>query len=331
MPPSAAPRPTVDTPKARRTTRPRRVVAGLSVLAVSTGWFVVASAPAQAATIFTVSTTADIAVNAGACGNSSITTAPSPLSLREATCLADNVGGAVTINVPAGHYGLANGELQPGTSPGDNVSLVGAGAASTIIDGNGTSRVLDLDAALTGGVQNTISGVTITGGAANDFGGAGIIAGSNLNATADILILSNVVVTGNHANATDPSAQNKVGGGVQFLGGQLTITNSTISNNTAGSSPGSGLAYRGNGTAAPEGLSITTTTFSGNSDADASGSSGATVGGGLNVTGVPGTTYSVVNSRFVNNSVTANAGSGSPVGAAIWQQGGALTVTGSTF
>src|SRR4051794_35978644 len=69
-----------------------------------------AASPALATTTLTVSTTADIAANAGACGNSS-TTVPSPLSLREATCLANNIGGTVNITVPAGHYNLANGEL----------------------------------------------------------------------------------------------------------------------------------------------------------------------------------------------------------------------------
>ena len=137
-----------------------------------------------------MSTTADIAANAGACGNSGITTAPSPLSLREATCLANNNGGhAVTITVPAGTYVLTNGELGLGLVPGSSISLVGAGAGSTVISGNNASRVLDLDKNLTGGVTTSISGVTITGGADSTFGGAGIIGGSNNNTTADRLTL----------------------------------------------------------------------------------------------------------------------------------------------
>src|SRR5436305_649505 len=103
-----------------------------------------AASPAAAATTLTVSTTADIAANAGACGSSS-TTVPSPLSLREATCLANNIGGTVNIVVPAGHYNIANGELQPGLHSGQTANITGAGAATTIIDGQGLSRVLDYD------------------------------------------------------------------------------------------------------------------------------------------------------------------------------------------
>ena len=114
-----------------------------------------AAAPAYAATTYTVSTTADIAANAGACGNTGITVAPSPLSLREATCIANNLGGAVTINIPAGRYTLGNGELQPGKNVGRRTQLVGAGAASTIIDASGHSRVLDFDAELVGGVTTS--------------------------------------------------------------------------------------------------------------------------------------------------------------------------------
>src|SRR3954453_8347843 len=149
------------------------------------------ASPAAAATTLTVSTTADIAANAGACGNSS-TAVPSPLSLREATCLANNIGGTVNIVVPAGHYNIANGELQPGLHSGQTVNITGAGAATTIIDGQGLSRVLDYDKAVIGGVNASISAVTITGGADHDFGGAGIIAGSGHATTSDVTTIDSV-------------------------------------------------------------------------------------------------------------------------------------------
>jgi hypothetical protein len=279
--------------------------------------------------VFTVTTTADLATNSGACGDSTIITPPSPLSLREATCLANNIGGSATITIPAGHYTLTNGELQPGKVTGSSVNLVGAGSASTILDGAGQSRVLDLDANIVGGVNNSISGLTITGGATDTFGGAGIIAGSSLSTNSDIVSLDDVVVTGNHANLNSPGAISRPGGGIEFQGGKLTITNSVISNNSSGSSAGSGLFYQALGSASPEKLTISTTTFSGNSVADSSGNSASVNGGALAVLG--SATFSVTNSRFVNNTVTAVAGSGSPVGAAIYQESGTLTVTGSTF
>jgi hypothetical protein len=279
--------------------------------------------------VFIVTTTADVATNAGACGNPAIVTPPSPLSLREATCLANNIGGTATINIPTGHYVLTSGELQIGKVSGSTVNLAGAGSASTIIDGNNRSRVLDLDPNLVGGVNNAISGLTVTKGNDNTFGGAGIIAGSAHVPTADVVSLDDVVVTDNHANVSSPGAINRAGGGIQFEGGKLTVSNSVISNNSSGSSNGSGLEYQALGNANPESLTISDTTFSGNSAVDSSGNSSATNGGALAMSGPA--TFTVTSSRFVNNSVTANAGSGSPVGGAIFEQSGALTVTGSTF
>ena len=197
---------------------------GLTLTLVALGQLVLIPSKASAATNLTVSTVADVAANAGACGNTGITTPPSPLSLREATCLANNIGGAVNINVPAGTYNLVNGELAPGIAGGANVSLIGAGAASTIVNANSNSRVFDLDKNLVGGVSNTISGMTITGGADSTFGGAGIIGGSNNNTTADVLNLNNVIVTGNAANGANMTVTNKPGGGIQFLGGPVPAT-----------------------------------------------------------------------------------------------------------
>src|SRR4051794_15662816 len=78
----------------------------------------------QAAPPLNVTTTADVAANFGVCGSSSTTT-PSPLSLREAVCLANNLGGTVTINIPAGHYNIDNGELIPGLVAGQTINFAG--------------------------------------------------------------------------------------------------------------------------------------------------------------------------------------------------------------
>ncbi len=310
-----------------------RVLPGVAIVATLAvaAQFALPSTAYAAGTTYTVTTTADTAASSGACGNTGITTPPSPLSLREATCLANNVGGAVTINLPAGTYNLTAGELAPGIASGSNVALVGAGPASTIVNAGGLSRVFNLDKNIVGGITNSFSGITITGGADSTFGGAGIIGGSNYSATGDSLTLTNVVVTGNVANGAAPNVTNKPGGGVQFFGGQLTITNSTFSNNSSGSSYGSGLAYGANGSASSEGLSITNATFSGNSVTNSHGDTGTSTGGALALFGTTGSNFVVADSRFVNNTVTATSGSGPAVGAAIWQQSGNLTVTGSTF
>jgi hypothetical protein len=293
------------------------------------GSLIVASNTAGAATTLTVTTTADIPLNAGACGDVSITTPAAPLSLREATCVANNLGGAVTITIPAGVFQLANGELTPGIASGQAITLNGAGPASTTIDAQGLSRVFDIDSTLVGGVTVNLSGMTVTRGDDSTFGGAGIIAGSADQTTADILSIDNTVVTGNHANVADPTASNKPGGGIQFIGGKLTITNSTISNNSSSSSSGSGLAYSGTGAATPEGLTITNTTFSGNQSTNSEPSGVLANGGALSLRGTATTNVDITGSRFAGNSV--NATTGPAMGGAIWSQGGVLNVTGSTF
>src|SRR4051794_41025265 len=97
--------------------------AGLAVALLVSGQFALWPEAASAAVALTVTTTADVAANAGDCGNSS-TSVPSPLSLREATCIANNYGSSqsVTINVPPGTYVLTSGELQLGKVSGSNIS-----------------------------------------------------------------------------------------------------------------------------------------------------------------------------------------------------------------
>ncbi|MDT7650665.1 MAG: large repetitive protein, partial [Pseudonocardiales bacterium] len=307
----------------------RRIVATIAGLGLVFGAQVtLGPSPAAAATSLVVSTTADIATNAGACGNTGITTPPSPLSLREATCLANNIGGTATISLPSGTYVLTHGELQVGVHSGQNVTLDGTGAAATTISGGGASRVLDFDSNLLGGVGGTVSDLTITGGADSTFGGAGIIAGSANAPSADTLAINNSVITANHANTAGPNVTNRPGGGVQFIGGTLTISNSTISNNTSLSSPGSGVVYAGTGITAGEALTVTNTTFSSNSATNSNGTS-VTNGGALDIRGLPSTQAVITGSRFTDNSVVATTGGA--VGAAIRHEGGALTVTGSTF
>ncbi|MEO9261548.1 MAG: putative Ig domain-containing protein, partial [Jatrophihabitantaceae bacterium] len=299
--------------------------AGLVLALAAAGQLVLMPTAASAATTFTVTTPADIAANAGACGNTGITVAPSPLSLREATCLANNVGGPVTISIPAGTYNLANGELQPGTHSGQSVTITGAGSGATIVSGQGLSRVFDIDPSSLGGIDSSLSAMTVTGGSDSTFGGGGILAGAGNATTADQMTIDSMIITGNSADVSSPGSTNQYGGGLSFQGGKLTITNTTISSNTANSSQGSGLFYQATGTSSPEGLSISNSTFSANTASDTS--TGVSNGGALAIQG--NATNTVTGTRFVNN--TATGTSGAAIGAALWSQGGNLTVTGSTF
>ncbi|HEY1621539.1 MAG TPA: immunoglobulin domain-containing protein, partial [Streptosporangiaceae bacterium] len=297
-------------------------VFGLVVLSLA------AAGPAQASTTLTVSTTSDTNPASGPCA-SGTTTPPSPLSLRDAVCVANNLGGTVTISVPSGTYDLSFGELDAGINAGQNVTISGAGAASTTISGQGNSRVLNIDENLVGGIAATVSGVTITGGSDSTFGGAGIIAGSGDQSSLDTLTITNCVITGNHANLATPTETNNPGGGLQFIGGKLSITGSTFSDNSAASSPGAAVFYEAQGEGSPESFSMSGSTISGNTGANTTGSSVPTDGAVDLAAPGGGISMQVTDSVFTSNAMTGTSG---PVrGAALTLEGGTASVTNSNF
>ncbi|MDX6642906.1 MAG: hypothetical protein QOD76_868 [Solirubrobacteraceae bacterium] len=230
------------------------------------------SASARAA-VFNVNTTAD--PNPQGC--------PDPTgacSLREAIVAA---GANDTIFVPAAHYVLSRGPLAIG-QPG--LVIIGANARGTVIDGAGTSRVLDIlpgaspsisDVTITKGNSNnaapaaqgggvlvrgggtlTLSSSTVTGnvasGSATDGSGGGIYNAGTLEARG-------VTIAGNLATSA-PAVAIGVGGGIDNEG-QLTLVNSTLASNTAGGAlvlgQGGGLA-----TGAGHTSTLTNVTVTGN-------------------------------------------------------------------
>jgi CSLREA domain-containing protein len=90
----------------------------------------------------------------------------SDCSLREAVLAVDAGSGGDTIALPAGHYRLSiAGTGEDAAAKGDldltkNVTITGAGARSTTIDGLGVDRVLDVAT----GVTAVVTDVTVTGG-----------------------------------------------------------------------------------------------------------------------------------------------------------------------
>jgi hypothetical protein len=175
------------------------------------------------------------------------------VSLRSAIMAANAHGGANTINVPRGTYKLTiAGTDEDADRTGDlditsNITIRGAGAAGTVIDGNNLDRVVHV---LRG--STNISGVTIRDGLASEGGGL-------LNGGGRVTI-SSVAVVGNRAvgrSGTDGANGDDVhgaGGGVTAFGqpgtdgtdgtaglgggvfngaGVLVISNSVIASNQA--------------------------------------------------------------------------------------------------
>lgn len=257
------------------------------------------------------------------------TAAANDCSLRGAVAFANLVPGTV-INVPAGTYQLnipgGAGEGFSGNNSigdldvrGNNTSISGAGAATTIIQQTQPNdRVLEVNPDLLASFNFAISGVTITGGKETTaVGGGGIIAGSINNTTS----ITNCVISGNSATGAGTLG----GGGVQTMGGSLTITGTTFSGNSTSSS-GGGLSYTAgdplnrrpsNGT-----LSISGSSFSNNT-----ANSGAAGGGGADLFNFNGSigAYNINSTSFSGN--TASSGSGG----AIIVESGPLTLTTSSL
>jgi hypothetical protein len=181
-------------------------------------------------------------------------------SLRGAILAANNLADA-TINLPAGTYEFAIGgedetSFSPSATIGDldvtkSLTIQGAGAATTIIDGNHLDKVFQIIAGTV-----TINDVTIRNGTnAAGFNGGGIdVCGGTLH-------LNRVVIESNQTAAR--------GGGISVCEvGHLFVTDSIIRNNTAGSH-GGGIAHH---------IALSTVTIA---NSMISGNVSGTVGGGI--------------------------------------------------
>ena len=234
-----------------------------------------------------------------------------------------------TINVPAGTYQLNISGVGEGFAGnnlvgdldirGNNTSIVGAGAATTIIQQTQLNdRVIEVNPDLLANFDFSISGVTITGGKETTaVGGGGIISGA-INNTMSV---TNCVISGNSATGLGTFG----GGGISHAGGSLTITGTTFSNNSTTGS-GGGLGYTA-GDPLIRTPSLGTLTISGSSFSGNTANSGAAGGGAADLfnfnLGIG--TYNIDSSSFSNNSApTANGG-------AIVVESGPLTLTTSSL
>ena len=148
-------------------------------------------------------------------------------------------------------------------------------------------------------VNVTLNQVTISGGNVTSFGGNG---GGIANYRAGTLTVTNSTISGNTAGAG-------AGGIANYGGGTLIVLNSTVSGNTA--NHGGGIFSNGTGT-----LTVQNSTISGNTATSNDG------GGIDNGSG----TLAVQNSTIVSNTATASNGGGINNGG-----GGTLTVQNSTI
>jgi len=290
-------------------------------------------------------------------------------SLREAIQAAntdaavDNCtagSGADTIIVPAGIYVLSiagAGEDLNETGDLDITSAVtinGAGAATTVIDGADLDRVFHTDP-LGSGVTVVITDVTVRNGFAPPFVdlGGGIFNGGPF-VSGGTLTLDRVIVTMNTSTSVGGGIANNGGtlnlnssavigntggrsGGGIWTNGTVTLNHSTVSGNTAGGFAGGGIANFGM-------LTLNRSTVSGNSAGEGGGidnnrgtvsvahstistNSAVFRGGGIN-NFAPSDAPNVATVTLTNSTVSGNSVEGS--GGGIFSNLGIVTINSST-
>ena len=232
---------------------------------------------------FQVNSTADVVdlvPGDGSCDTGNLVGPDPECSIRAAIQEANALAGHQAMSVPAGTYSLGIAGAGEGLgAAGDlditsDVTIVGAGPNSTIIDGGGLDRVFEFhagtstlasltvtngNAALAGedggalfidaGAATSLDQVTVTGSTADDAGGGVFVLGTFQ--LRDSLVSGNSApLGGGIANAGTTTLSRVLvtgnvgdfGGGLrnQGSGNTLDLTNVTVSGNTA-SSQGSGL------------------------------------------------------------------------------------------
>lgn len=233
------------------------------------------------AAIFNVNNSADTVDSSPGDGNCA--DAFGNCTLRAAVMEANALAGAHTINLPAGTYTLViAGKGENAAATGDlditgDLAIMGAGAASTIIDGGAIDRVFDV---LPGAVA-MLDGVTVrngnpgpggaTGGAISNTGTMVLSNSTVASSTAGVgggiyngtsMVVEGSLVVGNSGNGGAYSDTDGLGGGI-FNSGTLTVNNTTVSGNTAPGVYWWGVA--GGGIFNDEGMvTVTASTISGN-------------------------------------------------------------------
>jgi CSLREA domain-containing protein len=211
-------------------TRFQRVRAAAAVLAGAL-CFAGAGAHAARAADFVVNSTADLPDAKP--GDQLCITAAATCTLRAAVQEANATGGSNTISIPPGHYRLkippaveAGFAGQDDAGAGDlditgTLTIRGAGARQTIVDGAGLDRVFSIANNATAAISDlTLTGGDATGGGTSkeiDMGGGLYNRGT--------LTLDRMALVGNNAD----------GGGAVFSvpGSFITIRDSLLAHNTA--------------------------------------------------------------------------------------------------
>jgi hypothetical protein len=239
------------------------------------------------------------------------------ISLRSAIQAADAHPGTDTIVVPAGTFLLTiPGTDENASATGDldingSVKIKGAGAGSTIVDGNQLDRVFKV---LSGKVS--ISGLTIQGGLVRgDVGGGLLNSGGQVTLTG-VTVTNNesegvsgvVGVTGAQGGAGGPGGTSTVGegGGIFNAAGSLTLIDCTVASNRAVGGAGGAGGQGGTGDGG-NGVGPGVDGQNGTGGAGGVGGQGS-VGEGGGLFNAPGASLTITGTSITSNAATGGAG-----------------------
>jgi hypothetical protein len=211
-------------------------------------------------------------------------------TLRAAVEEANALPGEDTVHLPSGIFSLSlEGKGEDNAVTGDlditdSLTIIGAGAEYTFIDGKNIDRIFDI---IEENINVTLKNVTLMNGkvgegaVASHRGGGGVRNRGNLNLVNVVLLNNTVEGEGNEdlggglmnsgscrivATTVQGGYANEGGGLYNHSGGVLALQTSTVSNNNAGA--GAGASNHGN-------MAISNSTFSNN------GGGGTQYGGAL--------------------------------------------------
>jgi predicted outer membrane repeat protein len=236
------------------------------------------------------------------------------------TTACATIGHAISLAASGDTIQIAAATYQENLTIPFSLTLKGAKAATTIVDGTNTSNVFTVGA----GISLTLSNLTIKNGVGYS-GGGGVDNSGTLTVTNSFFYV-NTALSGGAILNTGKATISKTsfsGNSPYFFGhsascgaidnrSTMTITASTFDTNYANNNFTAGGAICNGGT-----LTITGSTFSNNASEGNNGGYGGAI---FNYAG----TLTVTNSTFSANSATTSGG-------AIYSQGGTVQISNSTF
>ncbi len=282
-----------------------------------------ASASEADAATWNVTTTADTALGDANC-------LPSSCSLRQALD-ASSPGDTVVLPASSTPYLVSSGQL----GVGDAITIEGSSQAGSVIEataGNDNRVMLVYGNA----AAVTLKNLTITGGdtATSGKSGGGIAVGGP-----GALVLDHVAVTGNTVDTTNAAPDFNQGGGGIYSLASLILNGSTVSDNTVnvptseGDGGGGGILMAQT-TDNSDNLTITDSTVSDNTATVAAGGGATDANGGGGIY-ADGGNLTISASRIEDNtaavsSATTNTSTPTDGGGGIFQFGNLLVLSNST-